>query len=159
MLVLRPRGRARPCSRGFPSLAGLAGRAHEGGAASWSATLSTSSIELASRARRHSQHRELGRLSHARLVELPPDQCLVALSRRAHSPAGYEFYAPSALRPDDQEQLRARFFQNIERTGGAMRIALVAIFAVCAACLGVSAQEPRWFSAWVSAHNVGPFKG
>ena len=36
-----------------------------------------------------------------------------------------------------------------------MRIALAAIFAVCAACLGVSAQEPRWFSAWASAHNVG----
>ena len=46
------------------------------------------------------------------VAQLTSDQyaSLVALAT-SYFAAGYEFYAPSALRPDDQEQLRARFFQ------------------------------------------------
>ena len=46
------------------------------------------------------------------VAQLTPDQyaSLVALAT-TYFAAGYEFYAPSALRPVDQEQLRARFFR------------------------------------------------
>lgn len=46
------------------------------------------------------------------VAQLTSDQyaSLVALAT-SYFAAGYEFYAPSALRPDDQEQLRARFFR------------------------------------------------
>jgi hypothetical protein len=36
-----------------------------------------------------------------------------------------------------------------------MRTCVVAVVSTAAMALAVLAQEPRWFSAWAAAHNVG----